>query len=235
MARKDRVPNPPKRSQGPQRRSTSSDPSAADQQRRKLFLFGGSAVAVLVAILAIVFLTGGGSSSDDDRATLEAAGFTLQSFPALSNKSDHSDVPTLQTKPKWNSSPPTSGPHYGVPAVWDFYDEEVPLVQTVHNLEHGGVVILYGPQFPKADVEKIRQWYADDPNGLVVAPLKANKNKVTLSAWTAPDASSGTRDRGRGWLATGTKFDKAAFDAFVKAHRYKGPERLLPEQLAPGN
>ena len=144
-------------------------------------------------------------------------------------------MPTLQTKPKWNSSPPTSGPHYGVPAVWDFYDEEVPLVQTVHNLEHGGVVVLYGPQFPKADVEKIREWYANDPNGLVVAPLKTNKNKVTLSAWTAPDASTGTRDRGRGWLATGTKFDKAAFDAFVKAHRYKGPERLLPEQLAPGN
>jgi hypothetical protein len=233
MARKDRVPNPPKRSQGPQRRSTTSDPRVADEQRRKLYLFGGSAVAVLVAVLAIVFLTGGGS--DDDRATLEAAGFTLQSFPALANKSDHSDVPTLATKPKWNSSPPTSGPHYGVPAVWDFYDEEVPLVQTVHNLEHGGVVIHYGPQFPKADLEKIRAWYADDPNGLVVAPLKSNKNKVTLSAWTAPDASSGTRDRGRGWLATGTKFDKAAFDAFVDAHRYKGPERLLPEQLAPGN
>jgi Protein of unknown function (DUF3105) len=234
MAQKTRVPDPPRRSKGPQRRSTSSDPAAADQQRRKLLLFGGAALAVLVVILAIVFLTGGGSSNDE-RPALEAAGFTLQSFKALPNKSDHSDVPTLQTKPKWNSSPPTSGPHYGVPAVWDFYDEDVPLVQTVHNLEHGGVVVLYGPQFPKADVAKIREWYAQDPNGLVVAPLKTNKNKVTLSAWTAPDASTGTRDRGRGWLATGTKFDKAAFDAFVKAHRYKGPERLLPEQLAPGN
>ena len=162
MAQKTRVPDPPKRPKGPQRRSTSSDPGAADQQRRKLLLIGGSAVAVLVVILAIVFLTGGGSS-DDERPALEAAGFTLQSFPALPNKSDHSDVPTLQTKPKWNSSPPTSGPHYGVPAVWDFYDEEVPLVQTVHNLEHGGVVIHYGPQFPKADVAKIREWYAQDP------------------------------------------------------------------------
>jgi hypothetical protein len=143
-------------------------------------------------------------------------------------------VPTLQTKPKWNSNPPTNGPHYGQWAIWDFYDEEVPLVQTTHNLEHGGVIIHYGPQFPKAEVEKIREWYVDDPNGLIVAPLKTNKDKVTLSAWTAPDASTGTRDRGRGWLATGTKFDKGAFDAFVEEHRYKGPERLLPEQLAPG-
>ena len=53
-------------------------------------------------------------------------------------------------------------------------------------------------------------------------------------AWTAPDAASGTRDRGRGWLATCTKFDEDAFDAFIEEHRYKGPERLLPEQLAPG-
>ena len=235
MARKDRVPNPPKRPQAPQRRSTPLDPATAERRRRQLYMFAGSGVVLLVAVLAIVFLVGGGGSSDDESATLEAAGFTLQSFPALANTSDHSDVPTLETKPKWNSMPPTSGPHYQVPAVWDFYDEAVPLVQTTHNLEHGGVVIHYGPQFPKADVEKIREWYLNDPNGLVVTPLATNKDKVTLSAWTAPDAASGTRDRGRGWLATGTKFDESAFDAFVEAHRYQGPERVPPEQLAPGS
>jgi hypothetical protein len=189
-----------------------------------------------VAVLAIVFLGGGGGGSNE-RATLEAAGFKLQSFPALSNRPDHSDVPTLATKPKWNSMPPTSGPHYGVPAVWGSYDEQVPLVQSLHNLEHGGVVIHYGPKLPPAQVQAIRDWYQnlDDPNGLIISPLSTNANKVTLSAWTAPDASSGTRDRGRGWLATGTKFDRGAFEAFIKEHRYKGPERLLPEQLAPGS
>ena len=197
-------------------------------------MFAGSGVVLLVAVLAIVFLVGGGGS-DDERATLEAAGFTLQSFPAAPNKSDHSDVPTLETKPKWNSSPPTSGSHYQVPAVWGSYDEQVPLVQSTHNLEHGGVVIHYGPDVPSSEVDKIREWYEEDPNGLIVSPLSSNKNKITLSAWTAPDAASGTRDRGRGWLATGTKFDEGAFDAFVEAHRYQGPERVPPEQLAPGN
>jgi hypothetical protein len=95
-------------------------------------------------------------------------------------------------------------------------------------------VIHYGPDVPSAEVDKIREWYSKDPNGLIISPLSTNKNKITLSAWTTEDASSGSRDRGRGWLATGTKFDKAAFDAFTEAHRYKGPERLLPEQLAPG-
>ena len=232
MARKDRVPNPPKRSQGPQRRASATDPAASAQRKRLIMLVAAGAAAVAVAVLAIVLLTGGGV---DEQQALTDAGYTLQSFPALANTPDHSDVPTLTTKPKWNSSPPTSGPHWGVPAIWDFYTEPVLLVQTVHNLEHGGVVIHYGPDVPQAEVDKIRSFYNDDPFGLVVAPLATNGDKITLSAWTVPDSEVGTADRGRGWLARGTKFDEDAFSAFLDAHRYKGPERLPPESLAPGS
>jgi hypothetical protein len=235
MARKDRVPNPPKRPQGPQRRSTPTDPAAAKERRKLLALIGGGAVVALVAVLAVVFLAGGGGGKDE-RQKLEAAGCTLQSFPALPNKADHSDVPTLETKPKWNSNPPTSGPHYGQTAVWGSYDEPVPLVQTTHNLEHGGVVIHYGPGVPKAEVEKLKgSFYTDDPNGIVISPLPSNGNKITLSAWTAPDVAAGGTDRGRGWLASCTKFDADAFKAFIDAHRYQGPERIPPELLAPGS
>jgi hypothetical protein len=239
MARKDRAPNPPKRSQGPQRRSGTSDrragasdPSSA-QQRRLLFLIGGGVLAVAVAVLAFVLLSGG---NEDASAALEGAGCTLQSFPAVSNKPDHSDVPSLSFKPTtWNSSPPTSGPHWGVPAIWDFYDTPVLLVQTVHNLEHGGVVIHYGPQVPQAEIDKLRDFYNNDPNGLIVAPLPSNKDKITLSAWTVPDNLVGSNNRGRGWLARCSHFDEGAFSAFVKEHRYKGPERLDPAGLTPGS
>jgi hypothetical protein len=239
MARKDRAPNPPKRSQGPQRRSGTSDrragasdPSSA-QQRRLLFLIGGGVLAVAVAVLAFVLLSGG---NEDASAALEGAGCTLQSFPAVSNKPDHSDVPSLSFKPTtWNSSPPTSGPHWGVPAIWDFYDTPVLLVQTVHNLEHGGVVIHYGPQVPQAEIDKLRDFYNNDPNGLIVAPLPSNKDKITLSAWTVPDNLVGSTNRGRGWLARCSHFDEGAFSAFVKEHRYKGPERLDPAGLTPGS
>lgn len=232
MARKDRVPNPPKRSQGPQRRTTPTDPNASAQRRRLLLLIGLGAIAVAAAILGIVLLTGKGS---DDRAALTAAGCTLQSFPALPNQPDHSDVPTLTKKPTWNSFPPTSGPHFGQPAVWDFYDTPVLLVQTVHNLEHGGVVIHYGPDVPQAEVAKLREFYNQDPNGLIVAPLPGNKDKITLSAWTAPDSATGTSDRGRGFVARCSTFDQDAFSAFVDEHRYKGPERLDPNLLTPGS
>jgi hypothetical protein len=233
MARKDRVPNPPKRSQGPQRRTSTTDPAAAAKRRQTLFLIGAGAIVVAVAVLGFVLLSGGDENAS---AALEEAGCTVQSFPAVANKADHSDVPTITTKPKtWNSSPPTSGPHWGVPAVWDFYDTPVPLVQTVHNLEHGGVVIHYGPDVPDAEVQELREFWIDDPSGLVVAPLAANKANITLSAWTVPDNVVGTADRGRGWLATCTRFDDDAFSAFVEEHRYKGPERLDPASLTPGS
>lgn len=199
-------------------------------------LAAAAALALVGAVLAIVLLTGSGGGGGGERAALEDAGCTLENFPAMGNQADHGDVPTLETKPKWNSSPPTSGPHYGQNAVWGAYDEEVPLVQTVHNLEHGGVIIHYGPDVPDAEVSALRDWYAelDDPNGLVISPLSTNDAKLTLSAWTAPEVVSSSGAGEFGWLASCTEFDAGAFEAFVEAHRYKGPERLTPEQLAPG-
>ncbi len=236
MARKDRAPNPPKRPQAPQRRTTPSAPRDREQQRRVLYLIGGSALAALAIVLAFVFLGGGGGDGDGERAALEEAGCTLQSFPAQANTSDHSDVPSLTFKPKWNSSPPTSGPHHGQTAVWGSYDEPVLLVQTTHNLEHGGVIIHYGPDVPEAEVDALRTWYnqTDDPNGIIIAPLATNADKITLSAWTAPDPTS-TRDRGRGWLASCKAFDEGAVSAFIDEHRYQGPERVPSELLAPGS
>lgn len=235
MARKDRAPTPPKRPvQAPQRRSTPSSPADAARQKRLLYLVAGSGVLALAVVLAVIFLAGGGSSSE--ASVLEKAGCTLKSFPALANKSDHSDVPTLETKPKWNSFPPTSGPHYGVPAVWGSYDEPVPLVQTTHNLEHGGIVILYGKAVPDDEVEKIRAWYGDDPNALVVAPLDQLGAKIALTAWTAPAPTPGkTADRGRGYLAECTRFDEKAFSEFRDEHRGQGPERIPVESLTPGS
>ena len=167
-------------------------------------------------------------------AALEDAGCTLQSFPALPNKSDHSDVPTLTTKPKWNSMPPTSGPHYGSPAVWGFYDEPIPLVQTRHNLEHGGVVIHYGPDVPEAEVDALRDVVhgrrPERPRHRAPSPRTGTRSRFSAGPRPTPRPEHATD--GRGWLATCTKFDEGAFSAFIDEHRYKGPERLPPELVS---
>jgi len=236
MARKDRAPTPPKRPvQAPQRRSTPVSPADTARQKRLLYIVAGSGVLALALVIGVIAFAGGGGD-DSEAGILESAGCTLKSFPALANSSDHSDVPTLAAMPKWNSSPPTSGPHFGTPAVWGSYDEPVPLVQTTHNLEHGAVVIHYGKDVPEAEVEKIRDFYADDPNGLVVAPLASLGAKIALTAWTAPEPTPGnTADRGRGYLAECTEFDETAFSEFRDSHRGQGPERIPLEALTPGS
>jgi hypothetical protein len=106
---------------------------------------------------------------------------------------------------------------------------------STHNLEHGGIVIHYGPDVPRAEVEKLRQFYTDDPNAMLVVPLQSAGNKIILSAWYYDESRSEESDYfGEGKQATGTKVDVDAFAAFRDAFRYKGRERIPAENLQPG-
>ena len=229
MARKDRVPNPPKRPQGPQRRTAPADPAAAEQRRKLIFLVVAGALALAAAVAAVILLTRGGGSADS-REALEQAGCALKVAPGVAG--EHTAAITANSNPKWNTDPPTSGPHSEQPAVWGSYDDPVALAQSVHNLEHGGIVIHYGKEVSGAEVDKIRSFYNEDPNGLIVAPLPKLGTKIALSAWTT--AREGDQ-KGQGFLATCSKFDEKAFSAFIDEHRFKGPERFPPELLTPGS
>lgn len=43
----------------------------------------------------------------------------------------------------YNSTPPTSGPHYDNLVAWGMYDEPQRYEHLVHNLEDGGVIVYY--------------------------------------------------------------------------------------------
>jgi hypothetical protein len=164
-------------------------------------------------------------------AAVQAAACTTTVSPGL----EPQHLATLTAKPKYNSFPPTSGPHYSRPAIWDIYTKELPQVQLVHNLEHGGIVVQYGNRVPPATIAKLTAWYTAHSNGLVVSLLPALGGKIALAAWNAPAyGSTKTPDNGHGYLALCTRFDQPAFAAFVKAHRYKAGERLPPSILARG-
>jgi hypothetical protein len=226
MPRKDSVPNPPRRVQAPKRRATPAGP-ADPARKRKLLLGAAAAVLVVVAIVLAVLLFGGSDKSE--AAVLQEEGCTLETFPG--QEATHLDDRATSAKPNWNSSPPTSGPHLPTPAVYGFYTEEVSLLQTVHNLEHGAIVIHLGSDVPEATIEEIRSFYMEDPNGILVARYPELGDKVSLSAWTSREPGG----RGRGYLATCTGFSERAFSRFVKEHRYKGPERFPEDSLHPGN
>ena len=190
----------------------------------------GLAVLVVAAIGLAVALGGGGGASADAAAALDTAGCTLVTKPAL--RGVHSITTPSGTSKQWNTNPPTSGPHYEIPAVWGAYTEPVNLAQLVHNLEHGGVYILYGPRVPDSTVAELRSFYDDHVRGTILAPLPSLGDQIALGAWTTPSPTQPTD--GTAHLAKCTSFDEDAFEAFFDEFQFKGPERFPADTLLPG-
>lgn len=181
-------------------------------------------MAAGVAAIAI-FALGGGSSAD---AALRDAGCAIEKKPAVGRQ--HVAEPPEERI--YNTFPPATGPHNPVPAPWDVYTDPIEQFRLVHNLEHGGVVIQYGDDVPQSTVDRIVDWYRDDPNGLVVAPLPELGDQIALAAWVTPDADP--EAPGQGVVAKCPSFDAGAFDAFVDAYGFRSPERIPRGDLEPG-
>ena len=219
---------PPKpRSQG-----TRKTPPSKGDDRRNLLLFGLGGIAVVaVALVALAFTVGGGSGgSGDARAALEQAGCTLNATPSLAGV--HTVTTPSGTSPKWNTVPPTSGPHYEIPVVYGIYDEPVYQAQLVHNLEHGAIAVQYGKDVPQATIDELKSFVQGHTRGTVLAPYPALGDKIALGAWVVPDPSKPAE--GTAYLAKCTEFDETAFAAFFDAYQFQGPERFPPDSLLPG-
>jgi hypothetical protein len=222
MAEKPRV-------KAPKQRGTA--PARAGVDKRWLAV----AVAVVgvalgfAAVAALAGIGGGGGRSDDVqglRSTLENAGCTLKVAKALPGV--HSITDPGGTSPTWNTDPPTSGPHYAVPAIFGRYEEELEPARVVHNLEHGGIFILYGNKVPDATVEQLIGFYDDHKTGTIMAPLNRLGEKFALGAWVVDG------DIDNAFLAKCTQFDEGAVSSFFDMLQFRGPERYDPTQLQPG-
>src|SRR6476646_4330622 len=145
---------------GPQKKSggvkVPSTGSGGASTRRTLIAMGIAGLVVIAAALGYVLLGSGGGSSSDAIKQLEDAGCTVQKVAALPS-GDHSVLTPGGTSQKWNTDPPTSGPHYQA--------------QVVHNLEHGGIFIQYGKDVPAATVAQLKAFYDDHLNATLLAPL----------------------------------------------------------------
>lgn len=229
--KKSRVPPPPRTSQGPQQRTAGPQRRVESGGPRRLnlwFVALGVAIIVAAAIVGIVLATRGGSaeSSGPDGACTRAT------FPPMGRQ----HIEKLASDFRYNSYPPTSGPHYPpgpkAPAVWNLYDAPVDETALVHNLEHGGVVVQYGADVPASTVAQIANWYQASPDGIVVAPIWPS-----IQATAPPDASKKIFLTSWTHLMTCPTFDEGAFDNF--RDDYRGPSGDAPEkfplnQLTPG-
>jgi hypothetical protein len=220
---------------GPQKKSggvkVPSTGSGGGSTRRTLIAMGIAGLIVVAAALGYALLGTGGGSSNDAIAQLEAAGCTVQKVAALPS-GDHSVLTPGGTSKKWNTDPPTSGPHYAQWAVWGAYSEPLNQAQVVHNLEHGGIFMQYGKDVPQSTVDQLKTFYDDHLNGTILAPLPRLGSKVAMGVWTTPGPTS--TKTGTAYLAKCASFDEKAYAAFFKAYQFQGPERFAPNTLTPG-
>jgi hypothetical protein len=238
MAKKARTPRPPV-VQAPKRRETrSGGRSGLGSTARWVLVGAGVLVAGVVAALALGLTGGGESASAQVETAMKSAGCTLRAVkplpPTKTGQTYHADAPTLTSKTRWSTSPPSAGGHYDHWAVWGFYRAAVNPRQVVHNLEHGGVAIWWGPKVPGGTIDRIETFYRESPNGMIGTPFEGLGNKIVLTAWTGNPQTYYRGDYGMGHLATCTKFDEDAFAAFRSAFRGKGPEGIPTSSNLPG-
>ena len=118
---------------------------------------------------------------------------------------------------RYRNSPPTSGPHYPLTVEWGVYTEPIPEGYWVHNLEHGGIVLLYNcPEGCLGLVRQVEGLYRSLPPGkhrqikLVVAPYLKMKRRLAILAWN--------------WIDEMDGFDPNRILGFYRAHVDRGPQ-----------
>jgi Protein of unknown function (DUF3105) len=214
VAKKDRVPTPPKRPvQAPKAYKPEGDP----RRTRLIFIALAAVIVVAAGALGAAFMLGG----DDSSASGPTAqgDCTLETFDALEAK----HVDELPDDYEYNSIPATSGLHNPITAIWNLYDQSVPQINYVHNLEHGGLVIQYGSEVSDEDVASLANWYQQDPRGVLVAPLASEleegdptlADQIVTTSWTH-------------MLRCGS-FDEAALNDF--SDDFRGPQGDAPEKF----
>jgi hypothetical protein len=161
-----------------------------------------------------------------------AAGVALSRSNASTNIAGQQQFPNLVPPPAsphiaqvtsphgpYNSNPPTSGWHYGGgTAPWGVQTQPVADELSVHNLEHGGVVIHYRQGLDQATVDQLttltRELQLQSPC-IVLVPRPADKmteSPIAVTAWT--------------WLLRLDSFDAGTIRAFFRAHVDQGPEQV---------
>ena len=124
-------------------------------------------------------------------------------------------IPT-GTAGHWASLPPSSGQHWPAPAPWGPAQQALPPERWVHNLEHGGVVVLFRDA---ADAGTAAAFARGAPQEsafgevkVVDAPYPQLGSRFALVAW--------------GWVDSLDSWDAAEALRFYAAHVDRGPENI---------
>ncbi len=138
------------------------------------------------------------------------AGSTITEQPDQGGQ--HVSPPTPIT---YDYSPPASGPHRPQWGKWGEYTY-LPPERWVHNLEHGGIALLYNPCADQATIDALHAYAAnrpDDDGGQfrwVLTPYPGLQTTIAVVAWD--------------WVYEANCVDTTDIETFVSAHYRQAPE-----------
>ena len=180
----------------------------ARQRREKIkgiLIWGGVGIAVLAIVGFFVW-----------QAARPGAG---EAIPIMST----SHIAVDSDPGKYNSDPPTSGPHYPSEAQAGFYDTNIykyPAGYLVHNLEHGYIIFWYNCASLNESA------CAELKSQIKVVMDGVNSVKVIAYPWDAIDVPVVMTSWGR--LQKMETFDAAQARAFYKSNLNHSPEPGAP-------
>jgi hypothetical protein len=151
---------------------------------KRRWLWRGTSLAAAAMMLALLatgpyqFVFGsvaGSTAARRDSPCLPGRAIEILDSPHIS--------PAQAPSVRYDSLPPTSGPHYAFTIATGIYTRPIPDGLTVHALEHGHVAIQYAPGTAQDEINaltRIARRYGAD---VLLAPYPKLKAGIALTAW----------------------------------------------------
>lgn len=180
-------------------------------------------VAFFVSIFAVAFNEAGGIEGIQEEIEVGITEGSMNIDPTAAGCAPARQFPdegqrhvSSGATPEYDTDPPTSGPHYEVPAPTGFYEQPIPRETLVHNLEHGQIVIWYDPDAPDIVKSQIEVLSQQEPQATVAVPYDADwdTDSLVLTAWRASQACRVP--------------SQEAVDDFRRRFQGRAPEPLTP-------
>ena len=175
------------------------------QQRKGGLIWGALGLVVLVVIGAILW-QGARPRPGEEIPIMNSTHITVDSDPG-----------------KYNSDPPTSGPHYPDEAQAGFYDTNIyqyPAGRLVHNLEHGYIIFWY-------NCAKLSESACSELKSQIKAIMdEVNNVKVIAYPWDSIEVPVVMTSWGR--LQKMETFDVSQARTFYKNNLNHSPEPSAP-------
>jgi hypothetical protein len=97
------------------------------------------------------------------------------------------------TTVRYNSTPPTSGPHSGFTIATGIYDSPVRDAQAVHAMEHGHVIIHYAPDVSTQDIAVLHRIAKHYPVDVILAPHPGLPDPLQVARYRERHSVSGAK------------------------------------------